>query len=126
MPDQKERVEAWTERLVHDLAHSKEKKIRTTLFAERLGRLKARTIVLVIDEICRKAEERAPGYQEVLFSLIDIPTITSVLGYPKMSEVYLSSKRMGYERVTRLLSNPPPKKSATANMTLWKARSWST
>lgn len=110
MPNQKERVRAWTERLVHDLAHSKEKKIRTTLFAERLGRLKAETIVLVIDEICRKAEERAPGYQEVLFSLIDIPTITSVLGYPKMSEVYLSSKRMGYERVTRLLSNPPPKK----------------
>lgn len=110
MSDQKERVRAWTERLVHDLAHSKEKKIRTTLFAERLGRLKAETIVLVIDEICRKAEERAPGYQEVLFSLIDIPAITSVLGYPKMSEVYLSSKRMGYERVTRLLSNPPPKK----------------
>lgn len=110
MPDQKERVRAWTERLVHDLAHSREKKIRTTLFAERLGRLKAETIVLVIDEICRKAEERAPGYQEVLFSLIDIPAITSVLGYSKMSEVYLSSKRMGYERVTRLLSNPPPKK----------------
>lgn len=110
MPDNNERVRAWTKRLVSELSITREKKIRTALLAERFGRLKTRTIVMVIDEICVKAEEKAPGYQEILLSLIDIPTITCVLGYPRMSEIYLSSKEMGCERVTRLLSNPPPKK----------------
>lgn len=110
MPDKKDSVRIWTKRLVSDLVTAKEKKIRTTILAERLSSLNAETIVMVIDEICRKAEERAPGYQEALFSLIDIPAITRILGYPKMSEVYLSSKKMGYGRATRLLVNPPPKK----------------
>lgn len=110
MPDKKERVRIWTEKLVCDLATSRERKIRTTILAERFRRLDSETIVMVIDEICRKAEEKAPGYQEVLFSLIDIPAITSILGYPKMSEVYLSSKELGCKRVIRLLSNPPSKK----------------
>ncbi len=110
MPDKKDSVRIWTKRLVSDLVTAKEKKIRATILAERLNSLNAKTIVMAIDEICRKAEERAPGYQEALFSLIDIPAITRILGNPKMSEVYLSSKEMGYERVTRLLVNPPPKK----------------
>jgi hypothetical protein len=110
MSDKRERVLRWTERLVADILSTKEKRIRTSILAERLKRLKAETIVMVIDEICRKAEEKVPGYQEALFSLIDIQAITAILGYPKMSEVYLSSKRMGCERVTRLLVNPPPKK----------------
>ena len=110
MPDKSERVSAWTKRLVSDLIVTERKGIRTVILAEKFSRLEPRTIVQVIDEICRKAEERAPGYQEALFALIDIPAITGLLGYPKMSEIYLSSKEMGCERVTRLLSNPPSKK----------------
>ena len=110
MSDHKEKVRSWTERLVHDLASFKEKNIRTSIFAESLNRLKAGNMVLVIDDICRRAEEKTPGYQELLFSLIDIPAITAILGYQKMSDVYLLSRQMGYERVTRLLSSPPPKK----------------
>lgn len=110
MPDKNENVIAWTQRLVSDLLVTERKKIRTISLAERLTRLQPQTIVQVIDEICRKAEERAPGYQEALFALLDIPVITGLLGYPKMSDVYLSSKEMGCERVTRLLSNPPPQK----------------
>lgn len=110
MPDKNEKVSALTRRLVSDLIVTESKKIRTVILAERLNRLETPLIVQVIEEICRKAEERAPGYQEVLFALIDIQTITDVLGYPKMSEIYLSSKEMECERVTRILSNPPPKK----------------
>ena len=110
MPDKKDMVRIWTEKLVSNLVTTKEKKIRSTILAERLSRLNAQAIVMVIDEICRKAEEKAPRYQEALFSLIDIPAITRIFGYPKMSEVYLSSEEMGYERVTRLLVNHPPKK----------------
>lgn len=110
MPDKKDSVRRWTEKMVSGLVTTREKKIRGAILAERLNRLDSETIVMVIDEICRKAEERAPGYQETLFALIDIPAITRILGYPKMSEIYLSSKAMGYERVTRLLSSPLPKK----------------
>lgn len=110
MPDKKETVSALTRRLVSDLISTESKKIRTVILAERLNRLEVPLIVQVIEEICRKAEKRTPGYQEVLFALIDIHTVTGVLGYPKMSEIYLSSKEMGCDRVTRLLSNPPPKK----------------
>jgi hypothetical protein len=110
MPDKSERISAWTKRLVSDLIVTERKRIRTVILAEKFSRLEPRIIVQVIDEICRKAEERAPGYQEALFALIDIHAITGLLGYPKMSEIYLSSKEMGCERVTRLLSNPPSKK----------------
>lgn len=110
MPDKNEKVSAWTKRLISDLIAIERKNTRTVILAERLRRLGPQTIVQVIEEICRKAEERAPGYQEALFALIDIPAISSVLGYPKMSEIYLSSREMGCERVTRLLSSPPSKK----------------
>lgn len=110
MSGKDDKVRIWTERLISDLGRTKEKKIRSAILAEKLGRLKAQTIVMVIDEICCKAEQKSPGYQEALSSLIDIPAITAVLGYPKMSEVYLSSRKMGCERVARLLSNPPPRK----------------
>lgn len=110
MPDKNENVSAWTRRLISDLAVIERKNIRTVILAERLNKVEIPVIVKVIEEICRKAEERAPGYQEALFALIDIPAVTAVLGYPKMSEIYLSSKEMGCERVTRLLSNPPSKK----------------
>lgn len=110
MPGKNEKVRIWTERLISDLGRTKEKKIRSAILAEKLSRLKAQTIAMVIDEICCKAEQKSPGYQEALSSLIDIPAITAVIGYPKMSEVYLSSRKMGCERATRLLSNPPPKK----------------
>lgn len=110
MSDKNDRVRIWTDRLISDLVNTKERKIRSAILAERLNRLKIQTIVMVIDEICRKAEQKTPGYQEALLSLIDIPAMTGVLGFTKMSEVYLSSKKTGYERVTRLLSNPPPRK----------------
>lgn len=110
MPDKNENVSSWTRRLISDLAVIERKNTRTVILAERFSRLGPGTIVRVIEEICRNAEERAPGYQEALFALIDIPAVTAVLGYPKMSEIYLCSKEMGCERVTRLLSNPPSKK----------------
>lgn len=110
MSDKEEKVRAWTEKLVYDLASTMENSARTTLIAKKLSKLKPRTIVMVIDEICRRAEEKAPRYQEALFSLLDIPNMTSVLGYEKMSEVYLYSKEIGCERVARLLGNPPPRK----------------
>lgn len=110
MPDKKDNVHIWTERLVADLLATSEKKVRTVVLSERLSGLSAQTIVMVMDEICRNAEQKIPRYQEALFSLIDIPTMTGILGYPRMSEIYLSSKEMGYQRVTSLLSNPPPRK----------------
>lgn len=110
MSDEKDRVRIWTKKLVTELLVTNEKKMRTIVLAERLSKLRTRTIISVIDEICLKAEQRVPRYQEALSSLIDIPTITSILGYTRMSDIYLSSKEMGCERVTSLLSNPPPKK----------------
>lgn len=110
MPDKNDRVRIWTEKLVAEILATTEKKMRTTVLAEKLNRLSPQTVVLVIDEICRNAENKQPRYQEALFSLIDIPAITSILGYPRMSDIYILSKEMGYTRVSTLLSNPPPKK----------------
>lgn len=110
MSEKNKKVSAWTKKLVSDLIVIEKQKTRSVVLAEKIGIFSTQTTVLVINEICRKAEERAPGYQEALFALIDIPAITSVLGYTKMSDIYLTSKAMGMDRVTRLLINPPPKK----------------
>lgn len=105
-----DRVRIWTERLVTHLLATSDKRIRTFVLAEKLCQLSSRNIVMVMDDICRNAEHKIPGYQEALAALIDIPAITGIMGYPRMSEIYLLSKEMGYSRVTTLLSNPSPMK----------------
>jgi len=103
-------IEEITEKLVRDVYGLKEKASRTVVLGERLGELSAEVTVKVLNQLCIKANANQPRYQEVLLSFIDIFTITQILGYSRMSQIYILSKEKGYDSVTRLLSRPPAKK----------------
>jgi hypothetical protein len=103
-------IEEITEKLVSDIYGLKEKASRTVVLSERLRELSTEITVEVLNQLCLKANANQPRYQEVLLSLIDIFTITQILGYGRMSRIYILSKEKGYDSVTRLLTRPPPKK----------------
>ncbi|UCD83790.1 MAG: hypothetical protein JSU92_10915 [Deltaproteobacteria bacterium] len=103
-------IEEITERLVKDIYGLKEKTSRTVVLGEQLKKLSVEVTVEVLNQLCLKANANQPRYQEVLLSFIDIFNVTRILGYGRMSQVYLLSKEKGYDSVTRLLSKPPPKK----------------
>jgi len=103
------------EKFVNDLFSIKDNNIRTYTFANRLKEFEADAIVEMFYIICKRVNQKLPKYQEVFSSLIDIPRITEIVGLPKMSDIYISSRKKGYNDITRLFAKPKPIKESSDN-----------
>lgn len=101
------------ERLIADASALPEDEMRVTLLRKRLSTLSADEVVLFFEAFFkRKAHEK--GVRKVMAALVDPAGLKRILGPERYAEARGASLRRGLKKVSRLFTEPMPRKTGVA------------
>lgn len=105
-------LNSFVDRLVKNVSALPEELMRINLLCKRLSVLEPYNMAIVLDEIYSEEKSHVPEYRVLQMTLVNHRAISEILGADKIKLVYLASLELGLTKVSRLLTDLPPHKSA--------------
>lgn len=108
--------QTYTKLLIKDISSLPEEAMRLNLLGERFGDLEPIEIAEVLNEFY-KITPMSKSSKALLHILVRPDSLMSVLGIDKFHQSYEEAVKLNYNRVTRLFTDLPPKKSGYSGYT---------
>ncbi len=105
-----EELEGVVRDIVAKVGNFVEEKMRAIYLAGRLNQLDEDDALQVMQTICERASQRIPEYIRAVMALVDIDTLTRIMGQKKVRRLYIESRKREYSELARILSNESPAK----------------
>ncbi|HBO84224.1 MAG: hypothetical protein A2073_03175 [Deltaproteobacteria bacterium GWC2_42_11] len=102
------------ERLIKDVSALPEEDMRINLLCRRLSAVNPFDAAIILDKIYSEEKGHSPQYRTLQMLLVNHKAIWDILGNERIRLIYMASIELGLTRVSRLLTDMPPQKSALA------------